>query len=162
MKIFNAIMCVGLCLSFGCDKSEDNVPATSFNVKTHKLIETEEFVAFHVTVEAPEDRYVRVSVMGKVLCEGGFINARSVTHPLQFELTLVATLIKRSDSPNMIKWYIQAEGAGQKIGHPEINETSVQTLSEALSLNRIEGPHSLGQDIILGEFQKEHIVISVE
>ena len=161
MKILLTIICLGLCLFFGCAKLKDNLPAKFLNIKTDKLIGTDEFAVFHVAVEAPGDRNVRVNAVGEVVFEDTFA-ARPDSNILHLELTLVSTLIKTSDSPNMIKWYIQVKSAGHRMGHREINETSVQTLSDALSLKRIEDPQSFGQDIVLGEFQKEPIIISVE
>ncbi len=161
MKVLSTLICAVICICLGCQKSEDNTPATSFRIITDKLIDTKDLVVHHVTIEAPGERYVQVNAEGELFCKSTFKPVRE-TNTLRFELTFVATLIKRPDSPNVMKWYMQAKCDGNTIGHPDLIETEAQTLSELLKLNMFEGSQSFGQDLVLGEFKKEPIVVFVK
>ena len=161
MKTLSTLVCLGLCLSFGCQDAEDNTSAMSLRITADKLVETEGFAVLHAAIEAPGERYVRVSVNGKILCESSFKPTHH-TNTLQLEIVFVATLIKTAGSPNMIKWFMQAEYGGVGIAHPEMTETEAQTLSEILTLNTLDGPSHLGKDVVLGEFQKAPIVVFIE
>jgi hypothetical protein len=169
MKTLGMVVSLAICLSLGCEKSEDSSPvtddilATTFHVSAKKLVDNEELVVFRINIEAAGERNVWVSAQGRVFCEGLCVPDPK-TDTLQYEVILVATLIKRSGSSNFVKWFMQTEGGGSKISRPspETIETEAEALSEILNLKTIEGPVSFGNDLVLGEFKHEPIVVLVK
>jgi hypothetical protein len=161
MRILSTLICVGICLSLGCQKSDDTVSSTSFHVKSEELINAEDHVVLHVVIEAPGERYVQINVDGELFCKSTF-KPQGDTNTLQVELTFVATFIKGSGTPNLIKWFMQFEAVGNTIGHPETIETKAETLSEVIQLKTFEGSGIFGQDLVLGKFNDEPIVVLVK
>jgi hypothetical protein len=161
MRILNTLICVAVCLSLGCAKSGDNASPTSFRVTAHRLIDTKDLLVHHVTIEAPGERFVRVNAEGKLVCQSTLKPVGDAS-TFRLELTFVATLVKRPDSPNIMNWYMQTKWSGNTIRCPEMIETEAETLSELVQLNMFEGSHSFGQDFVLGEFKNEPIVVLVK
>jgi hypothetical protein len=161
MRILSTLICVGICLSFGCQKSDDNVSAASFHVKADELISTDDHAVLHVVIEASGERYVEVNANGELFWKSTF-KPQGDTNTLQVELTFVATFIKRPDTPNLIKWAMQTKAGGNTIEHPGTIETEAKTLSEVIQLKSLEGSVIFGQDLVLGKFNDEPIVILVK
>jgi len=169
MKILSTLVFFAICLSLGCERSEDsnpaaeNILATTFRVSAKKLVDTEELAVFRVNIEATGERNVQVSAQGRVFCEG-LCGPEPKTNTLQYEVILVAALIKRSGSSNLVKWFMQTEGGGSKISrpNPETIETEVEAISEILKLKTLQGTASFGNDLVLGEFKNEPIVVSLK
>ncbi len=128
MRILNTLICVAVCLSLGCAKSGDNASPTSFRVTSHRLIDTKDVLVHHVTIEAPGERFVRVNAEGEVFCQTT-LKPEGNDSTLKFELIFVAVLIKKADSPNVMKWYMQVKLSGSTLGHPEMIESEAQTFS---------------------------------
>jgi hypothetical protein len=161
MRILSTLICIAICLSLGCQKSDDSVSATSFHAKADALITAEDYAVLHAVIEAPGERYVQVNVNGDLLFKST-LKPRGNTNTLQVELSFAATFFKGEGTPNSIKWYIQAKGGGQTIGHPETIETEATSLSEVANLKTFEGSGILGEDLVLGEFNNEPIVVLVK
>jgi len=64
----------------------------------------------------------------------------------------------------LVKWFMQTEGGGSKISrpNPETIETEVEAISEILKLKTLQGTASFGNDLVLGEFKNEPIVVSLK
>jgi len=78
------------------------------------------------------------------------------------EIVFVAALVKTSESANMIKWLIQIKGQGVTVGGPSTFPVEADSLADVLQLKFDQGFHPLGQDIAIGKFQGEPIILSVK
>ena len=155
------LLCLGICLSLGCRESEEQVLDTSYHVTATKLIDQTDLFVQHVIVEAIGKRTIQVNAEGQ-LFHRGIVRPDPNTNKLRYELLFVATLIKSSDSTNTIKWFIQGKGPIATSYHPATFEVEARKLSEVLRMDVSNASHPYDQELVLGKFLKDQIVLRVE
>jgi hypothetical protein len=150
-----------ICLFCGCRESKDQIPEGSFRLTTVTVVDTKDIVVKQAIVEAVGKRSVKVT-------EEGGLSSVSNVEPLRDKKTMnvriafVASLIKRSDSPNIIKWLIQLESTGTTAGGPSTFQVEADSLDNILQLTLSDGVFPLGNDLVVGKFQGKPIVLLVE
>ena len=153
--------CLSICMVYGCQESKDQIPDGYFRLAIDTLVDTKDLIVKHVIVEAPGKRSVKVTQ------EGGHSSVSDV-EPIQdidtmrVDITFVATLIPISGSPNIFKWLIQLKSRSSTAGGPSTFEVEAESLDDILQLDLREGLHPLGQDLIVGKFRGEPIILLVE
>jgi len=113
-----------------------------------------------VIIEAPGKRTVKVTKKGGL--SEATIEPVPNTDLMVADIVFVAAIIKTSESASVIKWLIQTKGQGVTIGGPSTFLVEVESLADVLQLKFDQGFHPLGQNIEIGKFQEEPIVLSVE
>jgi hypothetical protein len=150
-----------ICLVCGCRQSKDPIPDGSFRLTTVTVVDTEDIVVKQAIIEAAGKRSVKVT-------EDGGLTSVSNVEPLRDKETMnvkiafVASLIKRSDSPNTIKWLIQLKSTGTTAGGPSTFQVEADSLDNILQLDLSDGVFPLGHDHVVGKFQGKPIVLLVE
>ncbi len=150
-----------VCLVSGCQESKDQIPDGSFRLTTETLVDTKDVVVIQAIIEAGGKRSVKVT-------EDGSLSSVSNVKPLRDKATMdvkiafVASLIKRSDSANTIKWLIQLKSTGTTVGGPSTFQVEADSLDNILQLDLSDGVFPLGQDLVVGKFQGKPIVLLVE
>ena len=154
------LMCFSVCLGLGCRESVEPIPDGSFRLTSKTLVDTKDLTVKHVILEASGERTVEVT-------EGGDHSSVSPlksrdTDTVRVEITFVATLITRSDSPNMVKWLIQLKSRNATAGGPSTYPVETESLEDILQLDLQDGLHPLGHDLVVGKFQGAPIVLLVK
>lgn len=153
--------CLSICMVYGCQESKDQIPDGYFRLAIDTLVDTKNLIVKHVTVEAPGKRRVKVT---QKFGHSSVSNVEPIQDigTMRVDITFVATLIPRSSSPNMFKWLIQLKSRSSTAGGPSTFEVEAESLDDILQLELREGLYPLGQDLIVGKFQEEPIILLVE
>ena len=155
------LLCLGLCFNVGCQQPEEQVLDTSYHVTATKLIDQTDLFVQHVIVEAIGERTIQVNAEGQLFRRGN-VRPDPNSNKLRYELLFVATLIKSSDSTNTIKWSIQGNGPNSTTYHPATFEVEAGKLSDVLKMELSDASHPYKQELALGKFLKDPIVLLVE
>jgi len=150
---------VVLCVT-GCRDQSNQIPPDSFRATVKDLVEGSDLFVKHVIIEAPGKKTVKVTKKGGH--SEATIEPAQNTDLMLAEVTFVAALVKTSGSATMIKWLIQIKGQGVTVGGPSSFPVEADSLSGVLQLKFDQEFYPLGQDIVIGKFQGESIVLSVE
>ena len=146
-----AIIC---CTS--CKDQADQIPPDSFRATVQNLVKSNDMLVKHVVLQATGERTVKVN--GKKATIEPTLNTDFMTA----EIVFVATLVKSSESANMIKWLIQIKGQGGGVGGSSTFPIEAESLDDVLELKFDQGLYPLGQDITIGKFREEPIILSVK
>jgi hypothetical protein len=144
----------------GCRDQANQIPPNSFRATVKNLVEGSDLLVKHVIIEAPGKRVVKVTEKGRR--SAATIEPAQDTDLMLAEVTFVAALVKNSESGNMIKWLIQIKGQGVTVGGPSSFPVEAESLADFIQLEFAQEFHPLGQDIVIGKFQGESIVLSVK
>ncbi len=144
----------------GCGDQANQIPPNSFRATVKNLVEGSDLLVKHVIIEATGTRTVKVTEKGGL--SEATIEPAQDTDLMRAEVTFVAALVKTSESGNMIKWLIQVKGQGVTVGGPSSFHVEAESLSDVMQLELDQEFHPLGQDIVIGKFQGESIVLSVK
>lgn len=150
---------VVLCVT-GCRDKTNQIPPDSFRATVRDLVEGRDFLVKHVTIEAPGKKTVTVTEKGGE--QMAVIEPGQNTDLMLAEVVFVAALTKTSESGTMMKWLIQIKGQGVTVGGPSSFSVEAESLADVLQLELDQEIHPLGQDIVIGKFQGESIVLSVK
>ncbi len=144
----------------GCTDQTNQLPPDSFRATVKYLVEGSGLLVKHVIIEAPCKKTVKVT-QGRKHSEATIEPAQN-TDLMLAEVTFVAALVKTSESGNMIKWLIQIKGQGVTAGGPSSFPVEAESLADILQLKFDQEFHPLGQDVVIGKFQGESIILSVK
>ena len=150
---------VALCIT-GCRDQTNQIPPDSFRATVRDLVEGNNLLVKHVIIEAPGEKTVKVTEKGGQ--SEATIEPAQNTNVMLAEVTFVAALVKTSESETMIKWLIQIKGQGVTAGRPSSFSVEAESLADVLQLKFDQEINPLGQDIVIGKFQGESIVLSVK
>ena len=151
----------------GCKEKEQvqEIPPGSFRVSIEDLYEGTDLLVKHFTIEAHGEKTVKISKK----TGHGLINATPAldTELMVAEVVFVADLVKTSAPTNMLKLLIQITerrgiSTGNSVGAPNSFPAEAENLADILELTLSDGLYPLGQDIVIGKFQGEPIVLSVK
>ncbi len=153
------ILCVTGCRDQANQIPPDSsqIPPGSFRVTVKDLVESDDLLVKHVIIEAPGERTVRIAGKGRVI-----IQPAQNADLMLGEITFVAALVKTSESGNRIKWLIQIKDQGSSMRSASTSSVEAESLADILQLKFDQESYPLGQDIVIGKFQGESIVLSVE
>ena len=155
------LLAVAVILCFtGCRDQANQIPPDSFRATVKNLVESGDLLVKHVIIEAPGEKTIKVTKKGGH--SEATIEPAQNTDLMLGEITFVAALVKTSESGNMIKWLIQIKGQGVTVGGPSSFPVEAESLTGVLQLKFDQEFYPLGQDIVIGKFQGESIVLSVE
>ena len=160
-KSLRLLACLGICFYLGCRESEEQVLDSSYHITANKLIDQKDLFVQHVIVEAIGERTIQVNAEGQ-LFRRGIVRPNANTNNLRYELLFVATLINSSDSTNTVKWFMQGKGPNATTYHPATFEVEAHKLSEVLRMDVSDASHPYDQELVLGKFLKDQIVLLVE
>ena len=158
-RVFGIVAIVIFCVT-GCKDQTNHIPPDSFRATVKSLVERSDLVVKHVTVEASGKKEVTVSEKGGH--DKATIQPGQNTDLMLAEVIFVATLIKTSESGTMIKWLIQIKGQGVTVGGPSSVSVEAESLADVLQLKFDQEFYPLGQDVVIGKFQGETIILSVK
>ena len=144
----------------GCRDRGSQIPSDSFRATVKDLVESDDLLVKHVIVEAPGKRQVSVAEKGG-LAEATIVPAQD-TDLMLAEITFVAALVANPESGNTVKWLIQIKGKGVTVGGPSSFPVEHESLAGVLQLPFDEEIYPLGQDVVIGKFQGEPIVLTVK
>ena len=162
-KSFGAIVCIGICLLFGCRESKDNVPVESYYIQTNRLIEKEDLMVQTVKIETSGSRVVQFCADDGIKRYSTFGFLKGDGDLSRFEITFVATLTRTPSSTNVLKWIIQTSSDGMEGTYsPSKYNVEASAISEVLRLDIRDGSYSFGQNLVLGELPKKPITILIE
>jgi hypothetical protein len=160
-KSLRLLACLGICFFLGCRESEEQVLDSSYHITANKLIDQKDLFVQHVIIEAIGERTIQLNPEGQ-LFRRGIVRPDPNTNKLRYELLFVATLIKSPDSTNTIKWSIQGKGPNSTAYHPVTFEVEAHKLSDVLKMELSDASHPYKQELALGKFLKDPIVLLVE
>ncbi len=146
----------------GCGDRADQIPPESSRVTVEEIVETRQLLVQQVLIEAAGKRRVRIDDMG------GNIGPVTVepeqdTGRILAEITFVAFLEEASESAGVFWWMTQIEGPGSTAARgPSAFPVEADGLTDVLRLGLEQGLYVLGQDVRIGRFREEPIVLSVK
>ena len=146
-----AIIC-----GIGCKDQADQIPPDSLRATVQNLVESNDMLVKYVIIQATGERTIKVN--GKKAT----IEPASNTDFMVAEIVFVATLVKSSESANIVKWLIQVKGQGVGVGGSTAFSVEAESLDDVLELKFDQGLYPLGQDITIGKFREEPIILSVK
>ena len=144
----------------GCGNQGNPIPPNSFRAKVNHLVEGDDLLVTNLIIEAAGERTVTITTKtGKSVATIEPVQNAQLMHA---EVTLVATLVKTSDSKSSLKWLIQIKGRGITVGGPATFPIETDTLAGVFEMKIDQEFHPFGQDIEIGKFQENPIVLSVK
>jgi hypothetical protein len=159
-----SVIVVILCVT-GCRDQTNPIPPTpnSFRVTVNTIYESSDLLVKQAIIEAPGQKKVSITQKtGTFGVREVWIDPVQDTNPALAEVTFVAALVKTSKSANMIKLLIRIKGKIQSAGDPLTYPVKAENLSDILQLQFDQNTYPLGQDIVIGKFLGEPIVLSVK
>lgn len=158
-RAFGAIFVI-FC-AMGCENPADQIPPESFRVSAEDIVASSHLLVKKVIIEASGKRTVRIDDKGGNTGPVT-VEAERNTDLVLAEVTFVAFLTPASESASSFWWMTQIEGSGSTASRgPSPFAVEAESLTDVLELKLEDGLHVLGQDILIGNFQEEAIVLAV-
>ena len=157
----------------GCQPESKPIPDDAFRVTIIEMAKYDDLIAANLRLEFMGKRTVSISRKG-----GGASTSSSITvdpstnrdsHGIGVvDVPFVATLTEVPDSTNRLKWLVGLnERRGNVLGTragggPLSVAVEAERLGDILGLSISEGLYPVGQDVTIGTFQDQPIVLRVE
>ena len=169
---FFALLAIIVLSVSGCQPESEPIPDGSFRVTILEMAQYDDLVAANLRLEFMGKQTVSVARKG-----GGASTSSSIavdpstnrdSHGIGVvDVPFVATLTEIPGSTSMLKWLIglnerRGNVLGTRSGNPLSIPVEAEKLGDILELSISEGFHPLGQDITIGTFQGQPMVLSVK
>jgi hypothetical protein len=150
-----------------CQTESNPIPDGSFRVTIVKIAEHDDLIATNIRLEFNGKRTVSLSRKGGGASSLSSINVGNSEGICFVDVAVVATLTKDTESTNMLKWLIglserKGNSLGTRSGSPWSLPVEAEKIADTLEISISEGFHPLGQDITIGTFQGQPIVLSMK
>jgi hypothetical protein len=155
-----------------CQTESNPIPDGSFRVTIVKIAEHDDLSATSLRLEFMGKQTISVSRKGGGASSSGSITVDPPMHGDSrgigvVDVPIVATLTKVPGSTNMLKWLIglserKGNSLGTRSGSPWSLPVEAEKIADTLEISISEGFHPLGQDITIGTFQGQPIVLSMK
>ena len=158
-RLFYLLAVIVFCCT-GCGNQGNQIPPNSFRAKVNHLVEGDDLLVTNLIIEAAGKRTITITTStGKAVATIEPVQNAKLMHA---EVTLVATLVKTSDSNSSLKWLIQIKGQGITVGGPATFPIETDTLAGVFEVKVDQEFHPLGKEIEIGKLQDKPIVLSVK
>ncbi len=159
-----------LCIT-GCKKDSSQILHGSFHVSIVNISEHDDLVITNIRLEIRGKQTVSISRKGGGQSSLGSISVEPTTSGVSgvsvVDVAVAAALVKIPGKTNFIKWLVQlserrGNTVGNQFGSPLTLPVEAENIKDVLELSISEGFHPLSQDIEIGQFQGEPIVLAVK
>jgi hypothetical protein len=123
-------------------------------------VESGHILIKHVIIEAPAKRTVQIT-KGRKGHVTVTVDPAANEELMRAEVTFMASLSKTAASGGMLTWLVQIEGGGTVGGGPLSISVDVADLADVVHLEFDQETYPLAQEIVIGSFQGEPIILSV-